>query len=47
MLTREEFSDDAEEGAAAPVAALEFEDLELFDELKLLGEWERGGIGWW
>lgn len=41
LLTREEFSDDAEEGAAALVGALDFEDFELFYELELLGLGER------
>lgn len=40
--TREEFADDAEEGTAEPVGALDFEDFEFLDELKLLRLRERG-----
>lgn len=43
-ITWEEFADDAEEGAAAAVGALDFEDAEFLDELELLGLREWGGM---
>lgn len=44
-FTGEELGDDAEDGAAPPVAALEPEEVELVEEAVLLGIGESGGRG--